>query len=277
MPCSSTSQLTNAPTLPLPVVQPQTPAQWAYFVSQLQAIINGITSASASQPVNVVPTTYAVYNGTALPALSINGATAALDTTKHQFGAASLKLTATAATVTLEFAADPIIIAPNCNWIESVYVQSSRGSIAGTLAVSTPDGDYPVDISGMLLAGTWGRLYGTCDLTADSSTTATLVLTLTGCNVGDTFNFEGWQLEVAGAAKTSPSAFVNTANPSDYVDTVDNANEALANAESALTAANAAEAQLAAIASDSVLSSAEKTSVITDYNAIIGEQAGIDA
>lgn len=276
MPCSSTSQLTNASAPVLPLTQPQTPSQWNYFVARLQDIINSIRDASNRQPVNVVPADYAVYNGSALPALSISGASAALDTTKHQFGAASLKLTATAATVTVEFSADPVLLPPNADWIESVYIQSSRTAIAGTLALDTPGGSYPVDISGDLLPGTWGRLYGDCDLRADSSTTATMALTLTGCTVGDTFNLEGWQIEHATGSTNLPSPFVNTTVPQGYVDTVDNAVEALANANAAQGAADAANAQLADIASDNILSPAEKPTVIRDYAVITAEQAGID-
>ena len=187
MPCNATSQLTNAPSVPLQVTMPTNNAQWAVFVQRLQDVINSIRTASTRQPVNVVPADFAVYNGAALPALSVVGATAALDTTKHQFGAASLKLTATAATVTVEFSANPIILPPNSRWIESVYIQSSRTSIAGTLAIDTPSASHPVDISGTLLPGTWGRLYGDCDLTADFATTATMARTFTGCAVGDTF------------------------------------------------------------------------------------------
>lgn len=261
----------------LPLTQPQTPSQWNYFVARLQDIINSIRDASNRQPVNVVPSDYAVYNGSALPALSINGASAALDTTKHQFGAASLKLTATAATVTVEFSADPILLPPNSEWIESVYIQSSRTAIAGTLALDTPGGSHPVDISGNLLPGTWGRLYGDCDLRADPSTTATLALTLTGCSAGDTFNLEGWQIEHATGSTNLPSPFVNTTVPQGYVDTADNAVEALTNANNAQTAANQANAQLAAIASDGTLSPPEKPVVIRDYTVVTNEQAGIDA
>lgn len=274
MPCSSTSQLTNASTPVLPLTQPTTPAQWNYFVARLQDIINAVSGAANRQPVNVVPADFAVYNGSTLPALSIIGATSALDTTKHQFGAASLKLTATASTVTVEFSANPVLLQPNARWIESVYIQSSRPSIAGTLAIDTPAGSYPVDISGTLLPGTWGRLYGDCDLTADFSTTATMVLTLTGCSVGDTFNLEGWQIE-AGTGNL-PSPFVNTTVPQTYVDTADNAAEALTNANAAQSSATAANAQLADIASDNILSPAEKPTVIRDYAVITAEQAGID-
>lgn len=213
MPCNATSQLTNAPSVPLQVTMPTNNAQWAVFVQRLQDAINATRDAANRTGVNVVPTAYAVYNGTSLPALSINGANAALDNTKSQFGKASLKLTATASTVTVSFTGNPIAINAFQGWIESVYIQSSRASIAGTLAVVTPVASYPVDISGTLLPATWGRLYGDCSLVADASTQATLTLTLTGCSVGDTFNLEGWQLEQAAGNTNLPSAFVNSAAP----------------------------------------------------------------
>lgn len=213
MPCNATSQLTNAPSVPLQVTMPTNNAQWAVFVQRLQAAINATRDAANRTGVNVVPAAYAVYDAAALPALSINGASAALDGTKSQFGKASLKLTATAATVTVSFTGNPIAINAYQRWIESVYIQSSRTSIAGTLAVVTPAASYPVDISGTLLPATWGRLYGDCSLVADNSTQATMTLTLTGCSVGDTFNLEGWQLEQAAGNTNLPSAFVNSAAP----------------------------------------------------------------
>src|SRR5574337_695472 len=191
MPCNATSQLTNAPIVPLQVTMPTNNAQWAVFVQRLQDAINATRDAANRTGVNVVPAAYAVYDAAALPALSINGASATLDGTKSQFGKASLKLTATAATITVSFTGNPIAINAYQRWIESVYIQSSRASIAGTLAVVTPAASYPVDISGTLLPATWGRLYGDCSLIADASTQATMTLTLTGCSVGDTFNLEG--------------------------------------------------------------------------------------
>lgn len=179
----------------MPVTRPQTDAQWAIFVQRLQNVINAASDAANRSSVNVVPAAYALYDSPNTPSLSINGASVSLDETKAQFGLASLKLTATASTVTLSFTGYPITIQPYQRWIESVYVQSSRVAIVGTMAVQTAAKSYPVDISGNLLPGTWGRLYGDCDLTADDSSAATLVLTLTGCGVGDTLNLEGWQLE----------------------------------------------------------------------------------
>ena len=213
MPCNATSQLTNAPSVPLQVTMPTNNAQWAVFVQRLQDAINATRDAANRTGVNVVPAAYAVYDAAALPALSINGASAALDGTKSQFGKASLKLTATAATVSVSFTGYPIAITAYQRWIESVYIQSSRASIAGTLAVVTPSASYPVDISGTLLPATWGRLYGDCSLVADASTQATMTLTLTGCSVGDTFNLEGWQMEQAAGNTNLPSAFVNSAAP----------------------------------------------------------------
>lgn len=192
---------------------PTNNAQWAVFVQRLQDAINATRDAANRTGVNVVPAAYAVYDAATLPALSINGASAALDGTKSQFGKASLKLTATGATITVSFTGNPIAITAYQRWIESVYIQSSRASIGGTLAVVTPAASYPVDISGTLLPATWGRLYGDCSLVADASTQATMTLTLTGCSVGDTFNLEGWQLEQAAGNTNLPSAFVNSAAP----------------------------------------------------------------
>ena len=283
MPCNATSQLTNAPSVPLPVTMPTNNAQWAVFVQRLQDIINAISQAANRQPVNVVPIAYAVYNGSSLPAFTVTGATTALDTTKAQFGKASLQLTATASTVTLAFPVATIVMQPNARWIESVFIQSSRTSISGTLAVVTPTKGYPVNISGMLLPSTWGRIYGDCDLTADDSTSCYLQLTLTGCSVGDTFNLEGWQLEQS-AGTSLPSPFVLSAAPSDYVNTVATANNANTAAETAINDANAAlaqveanEAQIATISDDGILTPAEKGSIISDYNVIIAEQPSLDS
>lgn len=211
MPCSATSQLTNAVTVPLPLTMPTTNSQWSIFVQRLVDFLTLTRDAANRTGVNVVPAAYALYDAPTLPLLTIVGATGALDATKTLFGNASLKLTATAATVTVQFTGSPITLAPYLRWIESVYIQSSRTSITGTLAVMTAVQSYPVDISGTLTPAMWGRLYGDCDLTADDSSSATILLTLTGCTVGDTFNLEGWQLEAASGATNLPSAFVNSA------------------------------------------------------------------
>lgn len=58
-----------------------------------------------------------------------------LDSTTVQFGGASLKLVATATTVTVELgsAGYPITIHPFWKWIGSLYIKSSIAAITGTL------------------------------------------------------------------------------------------------------------------------------------------------
>lgn len=212
MPSSTVSQLTNAPSPVLPLSMPANASQWAYFVQRLQDYINYTTDASNRSSVNVVPFAYTVYNGSSLPALTLTGCTGALDSTQHQFGAASLKLTATASTVSVQFYGYPIPVQQFQRWITSVYVLTSRTSLSGALEVITASGTYSVNIGTTLTAAAWARLYGAMDLTADSSTACTINLTLTGCAVGDTFNLEGWQLESAKGNTNLPSPWVNS-NP----------------------------------------------------------------
>lgn len=191
---------------------PTTPSAWAYFVQRLQDYINFAASAAGRTHVNCVPSGYTVYNGTTLPPVTLTGCTAALDSTHAQFGAASMKLTATAATVEVQFSGTPLTLQAYQRWIESVYLMTSRSSITGTLAVTTGVGTYSVNIDSNPTPATWVRLYGTQDLSADASTAATLELTLTGCSVGDTFNLEAWQFESASGGTNLPSPWVNT-NP----------------------------------------------------------------
>lgn len=191
---------------------PTTAAGWSYFVQRLQDYINYTSSAAGRTHVNSVPSAYTVYNGTSLPTLTTSGCTVALDSSHAQFGNASLLLTATASTVSVQFYGYPVPIQAFQRWIDSVYLMTSRSSIAGTLTVTTANATYSVNIGTGTTPGTWTRLYGTQDLTADAATACTLGLTLTGCSVGDTFNIEAWQFESASGSTNLPSPWVNT-NP----------------------------------------------------------------
>lgn len=228
MPCQTvTSQTVQQPTTVLPQTLPQTQADWSRFLQRMNELLRSINNAQYATGINAVPTEYAVYDGTALPALRIAGATSAFDTSHVQFGAGSLQLTATASTVTVELAASgyPITLHPNWKWIASLFLLTSAPTIAGKLSIVTPAQQYDVDISGTPGAS-WSRLYGDYDLTADASTSCTLLLTLTGVTVGQVFNIEGWMLEPSQGA-ILPSPFIMTSGPrtwgqvvgSDAVDT----------------------------------------------------------
>ena len=206
------SQLTNGQSPVLPLSMPTTPSAWAYFVQRLQDYVNYTSSAAGRTHVNCVPSAYTVYNAPVLPAITLTGCTAALDSTRAQFGSASMKLTATASTVSVQFYGYPIPVQSFQRWIESVYLMTSRSSIAGTLSVVTGTGTYSANIGTTTTPGAWARLYGVSDLTADAATAVTMNLTLTGCSVGDTFNLEAWQMEASSGGTNLPSSWVNT-NP----------------------------------------------------------------
>lgn len=210
---TATSQTAQQPTTVLPQTLPQTQADWSRFLQRMNELLGSINNAQYATGVNAVPTEYAVYDGTALPALRITGATSAFDTSHVQFGVGSLKLTATASTVTVELAASgyPITLHPNWKWIASLFLLTSATSIAGKLSMVTPAKQYDVDISGSPGAS-WSRLYGDYDLTADASTSCTLLLTLTGVTIGQVFNVEGWMLEPSQGA-VLPSPFIMTSGP----------------------------------------------------------------
>lgn len=214
MPCSAVSQLTNAPAPPVPSSWPTTPAQQSVFLQQLANMFAYARDAAGRQGVNVVPTAYAVYNGAQLPTLTVSGATAALDTTRHQFGLASLKLTATGATVSVAFPSGAVPISSFQRWIASTYLFTSRTSIAGTLSIITGNGTYSATINSSTGLSEWYRLWGDMSLVGDAATSCTLQLTFTGCSVGDTFNLEGWQLEAASGNTNLPTPFANTGAPS---------------------------------------------------------------
>lgn len=214
MPCQTqTSQQPQQPTTVLPQNLPKTQADWQRFLQRMNELLGSINNAQYATGVNAVPTEYAVYDGTALPALRITGATSAFDTAHAQFGVGSLKLTATASTITVELAASgyPITLHPNWKWIASLFLLTSAASITGKLSVVTPAQQYDVDISGSPGAS-WSRLYGDYDLTADASTSCTLLLTLTGVTIGQVFNVEGWMLEPSQGA-VLPSPFIMTSGP----------------------------------------------------------------
>lgn len=78
-----------------------------------------------------------------------------------------------------------------------------------------------MDISGNVTAGSWNRLYGSYDLTADASTTCTLLLTLNTAT-GNTYWLEAWQLEPVQGATSLPSPFIITSPPRTWAQVVDN-------------------------------------------------------
>lgn len=172
--------------------------------------------------VNVIPTQYSVYDGTALPGLRATGATESLDAANVQFGAASLKLvsTGTQIVVTLGTSGYPVTFQSLWKWIASLYCRTDQASLSGTLAVITPTGTYSADISGNVTALAWSRLYGDYDLTADASTTCTLKLTLNTTN-GATYWLEGWQLEPVQGNTSLPSPFIITSPPRTWSQVVD--------------------------------------------------------
>lgn len=59
----------------------------------------------------------------------------------------------------------------------------------------------------------WSRPYGSFDLTADASSSATLVLTLTGVTVSSTIWIEAWQLEPTQGTTALPSPYILTQPP----------------------------------------------------------------
>ena len=213
MPCSAVSQLTNAPAPQIPASWPTTPAQQSVFLQQLANVFAYARDAAGRQGVNVVPTAYAVYNGAQLPTLTVSGASTSLDTARHQFGLASLKLTATGATVSVAFPSGTVPISAFQRWIASVYLFTSRTAIAGTLAVITANGTYSATITSSTATSEWYRLWGDMSLVGDPATACTMQLTFTGCVVGDTFNLEGWQLEAAAGNTNLPTPFANSAAP----------------------------------------------------------------
>ncbi|MDE2473115.1 MAG: hypothetical protein KGL35_31515 [Bradyrhizobium sp.] len=213
MPCSAVSQLTNAPAPQIPASWPTTPAQQSVFLQQLANVFAYARDAAGRQGVNVVPTAYAVYNGAQLPTLTVSGASTSLDTARHQFGLASLKLTATGATVSVSFPSGAVPISAFQRWIASVYLFTSRAAIAGTLVVITANGTYSATITSSTAISEWYRLWGDMSLVGDAATSCTIQLTFTGCTAGDTFSLEGWQLEAASGNTNLPSPFANSAAP----------------------------------------------------------------
>lgn len=71
MPCqTATNSGPQQPTTVLPQSLPSTQADWTRFTQRLLEVINSGTQTGA----NYVPTQLAVYDGTALPAITVTGA-----------------------------------------------------------------------------------------------------------------------------------------------------------------------------------------------------------
>lgn len=158
--------------------------------------------------------------------MRITGATASLDATRVQFGAASLKLVATSSTITVTLGASgyPATIQPYWKWIASAYIQTDQAAVSGTLAVVTAQTTTAGDISGNVTANAWARIYCDCALTADPSTSATLTLTL-NTTVGATYWIEAWQLEPVQGGTSLPSPYILTSPPRTWAQVVDDGNK----------------------------------------------------
>jgi hypothetical protein len=228
----STNQLPQQPTTILPANLPQTQADWSRFIQRMQELLAIAQASGYTTGANVVPAQYSVYDGAALPALRITGATSSLDNSNVQFGLASLKLVATGSQIVLTFGASgyPITIQSVWKWIASLYCRTDQTALYGTLAVVTPSATYSDDISGGVSALTWARLYGTYDLTADSSTSCSITLTL-NTTTGATFWVEGWQLEPVQGNTALPSPFILTAPPRTWTQIVDDGKKPANNAD----------------------------------------------
>lgn len=71
MPCQTvTNAKPQQPTAIIPQSLPQSNADWARFIQ----VLNQYVKAGTQTGVNYIPTQYAVYDGTAIPALRITGA-----------------------------------------------------------------------------------------------------------------------------------------------------------------------------------------------------------
>lgn len=209
MSCAPTSQLTTAPTAPLPLTQPTNAAQWALFVAQLQRILNQIAGAGAKSGINVVPARYSMFGGPALPPMTCVNCTASLDPNTPLFGAPSLKIAITGPNASVSFGTGWPLQA-NSNWAVSFYTQASEG-VDGTLQVITPAQTYPTAFSAPTGIG-WQRLADTLQLQADASTTFGITWQFPNAP-GASVWLDGIQMEAYANTFMGVSPFTNMSGP----------------------------------------------------------------
>ena len=210
-------------------------ADWNDFLLRLAAVTGNSASFSSGTGVNEIPQNYSQFNAGSLPPMS-GTATRVYDTGWTLFGLASLKITGSGTTyfgaTTGSF---PFALAPSQKWIISVYTKATQAQASVVLGITTAAGSYTVNLQTHAVAGDVLRVYGSLDLTADSSS-AFNVYIQTSSGGTDAVWLDGFMLEPqSGTTGTpspyslnTPSTILNTNPPGGVVNNLPYANHGMA-------------------------------------------------
>ena len=183
---------------------------WNDFMLRLASVTDNGAAFTGGTGVNYIPVNYSQFNAGALPTMT-STATISYATGFSIFGLASLKVVGPGTTYFASSSATyPFPIAPNQNWILSVYTKAGIAGATGTLGIKTAAGTYSSGFTTHGVAGDILRVSVVLNLTADASTLFDVVLTTTDAG-GVSIWFDGFMLEPQSGTTTYPSPYsVNT-------------------------------------------------------------------
>ena len=209
MPCTVVnSQAQVQRRLPaFPQQIPQSQQDWNYFLTVLNEWGQSLQANPSS--VNVIPSQFAVFQGSSLPSLSTSGCTVSLDSGQTFYGNNALKVVVSAPGATLSFSGFPIALQAAQRWYNAFQIYTT-GALAGTLAVSTNGSHSASETFSLAGVASWQQVWGLFDLRKYADTQATWTFTF---NQTGTFWLDGLQMVAAGSIFTGPPPFGNSGAP----------------------------------------------------------------
>lgn len=257
---------------------------YAARIALLQKIADVVTFGNlAGRGVNLMPDNYSILEAATLPTYTKSAtATVTRDTGVTYFGFPTLKVAASGAdawvSLTPVAGTYNIPVTGGKSYLFSVLVRCDQASkniqmYASDDSPSTPT-PVPWTQATSAVANTWTRL--TQVVTPAAGATRMYVRVDNEGGAGVNMWFTGFMVEEQVGAQTTPSVYCRGISASAAIAAQAAADAAQASASNAQTDATSALNSLVDISTDNLLTPAEKKVVITDYNSITAEQAGID-
>ncbi len=165
----------------------------------------------AGSGVNIIPAKYAYWNGVDYVLVDFSGTASVNDDDSFAyFGDNSLKLISTGANSRVYMSDSTtnynIPITPNKKWIISAYVYGSLANMNGQLFMKPSSGDFPsASFTTSAAPGTWTRVSGVIDLSADDSNM--FILRVDNDHGSGNMYYDGIMVEEQIGSSPTPSAF----------------------------------------------------------------------
>ncbi|MDX1341252.1 MAG: fibronectin type III domain-containing protein [Reinekea sp.] len=180
--------------------------------------LNATTESLAGSGVNILNYKYSVFEEDRPTDMVVEVGSYSFDTAQQFFGNYSLKLSATGANCEVSLSNSStgynFPISPNRKWILSAYVRSSAASTSIQMFIRASDASFfTLNLTTSGTAGTWDRVSGVLDMSANSSTYALVRLANEG-GAGVDVWWDGIMLEEQIGSLTTPSAYALPSNSS---------------------------------------------------------------